>query len=157
MNKRLFAAVLSLSALAFAAELKPAQEEAQDKFNEETADSLKALNEKCGTKVTLKTDFENFKGDEWSGTSYPSYCTAVLDTLASMCADRPAYKKALGKKLTSVSCLFAGAKGPAKDENYNVTTTKNMSFEKGTFTFHMLKDLSNLSDNAKAVIEKALN
>lgn len=157
MKKLLVAAAVSLSALCLAADLKPAQEEAKDKFDTETADSLKALNEKCGTKVTLKSDFENFKGDEWSGTSYPSYCSAVLDGLASMCEDRPAYKKALSKKLTGVSCLFAGGKPQAKDEATNAATMKNMSFDKGVFTFHMLKDLANLGDNTKAVVEKALN
>lgn len=152
-------AVLGLSSLALAEEpeLKPAQEEAKAKFDEAMEDPLKNLNTKCGTKVTVKTDFQNFKADAWTGMSFPSWCTAVVDGLASMCADRPAYKKVLAKKLTSVSCLFAGVKPKEKKDGSNEFTLRNMSFDKGVFTLAMDKDQANLDDCVKITLEKALN
>ncbi len=159
MKKLAIAAALGLSTFAFADEpdLKPAQEEAKAKFDEAIEEPLKDMNAKCGTKVTVKTDYQNFKGDEWSGMAFYSWCNAVPEAIGSMCADRPAYKKALAKKLTSISCLFAGVKPKDKKDGSNDFTLRNMSFEKGAFIFYMSKDMANLNDNVKATIEKALN
>lgn len=157
-SKFAFAAVALLSMSAFAEEdLKPAQEEAKASFEEQIAEPLKAANEKCGTKLAVKTDFQNFKPEDWSGTSYSSYCEAAISGVTSLC-ERPAYKKAILKKVTSVSCLFAGVK-PAdkKDTSINGATQANISLEKGTLTYHMGKDHTNIEDNTKAVLEKALN
>ena len=160
MKNVFVAAVLSVSFVAFSAEpeLKPAQEEAKVKSDEALTDSLKALNEKCGTKIaTVKTDYENFKEADWSGTAFYSWCPTAIDAITAMCADRPAYKKALGKKLTGISCLFAGVKPKDKKDGSNEYTLRNMSFDKGVFTFRIEKDEANVADNAKATIEKALN
>lgn len=160
MKKLLAAVVISFASFTFAAEpeLKPAQEEAKDAFDKEVEASVKAMNEKCGTKVTLKTDFHNLDTAKWSGTSISSYCSAIPDTLASMCESRPAYKKAIGKKLTGVSCLFSGVKAKKEGDGTNEATLRNMSFEKGVFTYTMSPvDHANLGDNAKATMEKALN
>ncbi len=159
MNKLvLFAALFTLSAIAFAEEeLKPAQEEAKAKFDEAMEDPLKALNEKCGTTATMKTDFQNFKESEWANTSYPAFCKPVLSTIASMCESRPAYKKIIGKKLTQVQCIFAGVKPKEKKDGSNEYTLRNMSFEKGAFVFRMHKDQSNIDDNVRTTMEKSLN
>ncbi|MDP1827058.1 MAG: hypothetical protein Q8L48_27540 [Archangium sp.] len=160
MKNVFIAAVLSVSFVAFAGEpeLKPAQEEAKGKSDEALADPLKALNEKCGTKVaSVKTDYENFKEADWSGTAFYSWCPTAIEAITSMCADRPAYKKALGKKLTGISCLFAGVKPKDKKDGSNEYTLRNMSFEKGVFVFRIEKDEGNIADNAKATLEKALN
>lgn len=63
----------------------------------------------------------------------------------------------IGKKLTAVSCSFAGVKPAEKNDGSNGFTLRNMSFEKGTFTVHLHPDLANIGDNAKATFEKALN
>ena len=160
MKNVFVAAVLSMSCVAFAAEpeLKPAQEEAKGKSDEALEPALKALNEKCGTKVKdVKTDYENFKDADWSGTAFYSWCPTAIESISALCGERPAYKKAIGKKLTGVSCLFAGVKPKEKKDGSNEYTLRNMSFEKGVFTFHIEKDESNLADNAKATFEKALN
>lgn len=159
MKKLLFALTLSLSGLAFAAEpeLKPAQEEAKQAFDEGIEEMLKTVNERCGTKIVVKTDFQNFKTDEWAGRGTYSWCTEVLNVFSGMCNDRPAYKKAIAKKLTGVSCVFAGAKGAEKKDGTNDRTKRNMSFEKGVFTFNMFPDAVNIQDNAKEIVEKALN
>ncbi len=162
MKNVFVAAVLSMSCLAFAAEpepeLKPAQEEAKGKFDEALADPLKALNEKCGTRITtVKTDYENFKEADWPNTAFYTWCPSAIEAITSMCESRPAYKKVISKKLTGISCLFAGVKPKEKKDGSNEYTLRNMSFEKGVFIFHIEKDESNLSDNAKATFEKALN
>lgn len=160
MKNVFIAAVLSFSFAAFAAEpeLKPAQEEAKGKFDEAVADPLKALNEKCGTKITtVKTDYENFKEADWPNTAFYSWCPGAIEAITSMCEARPAYKKAIGKKLTGISCLFAGVKAKDKKDGTNDFTLRNMTFDKGVFTFHIAPDQSNLADNAKATFEKALN
>jgi hypothetical protein len=159
MKNVVIAALLCASSFAFAGEpeLKPAQEEAKGQGDEAVEAPLKAMNEKCGTKITVKTDYENFKGAEWEGVSFSSWCPAAIDAIAGMCADRPAYKKAIAKKLTGISCLFNGVKPKDKKDGSNDFTLRNMSFEKGVFTFRIHKDEANLGDNAKAVLEKAFN
>ena len=149
--------VASVPALAFAVDLKPAQEEAKAKFDEAMEAPLKALNEKCGTKVTMKSDYENYKESEWSGSSYYSWCDGAVEAIATMCESRPAYKKVLSKKLTGFQCLFAGVKPKEKKDGSNEFTLRNMSFSNGTFVFHISKDNANISDNAKTTMEKALN
>ena len=160
MKNVFIAAVLSVSCVSFAAEpeLKPAQEEAKGKFDEAIEEPLKALNEKCGTKITtVKSDYENFKEADWSGTAFYSWCPSAIEAITSMCEARPAYKKAIGKKLTGLSCLFAGVKPKEKKDGSSDFTLRNMSFTNGVFTFHIHKDSSNVSDSAKATMEKALN
>lgn len=160
MKKLLFAAVFSFAAVCLAAEpeLKPNQEEAKGKFDEAIEAPLKELNDKCGTKIkAVKTDYENWKEDDWSGRAHYSWCPDAVSAIASMCEARPAYKKAIAKKLTGVSCLFAGVKPKDKKDGSNDFTLRNMSFEKGTFTFHLHPDTANIGDNAKATMEKALN
>jgi hypothetical protein len=156
--KKLFVALCCFSSLAFAEDLKPAQEEAKEKFQNETEEALKAMNDKCGTKIVVTTDFNNFKEEAWAGTSYSSYCAGPIGAIGAMCEARPAYKKILAKKLTGVACIFAGVKPAEKKDGSNEATLRNMSFSKGVFTFHLGKDIgANLEENTKATIEKALN
>lgn len=159
MKNTFLAAALCVSGLAFAAEpeLKPAQEEAKVKADEAMEEPLKALNETCGTKVVVKTDYENFKEADWSGTGFYGWCPDAVETITAMCKERPAYKKALAKKLTGISCLFAGVKPAEKKDGSNDFTLRNMSFEKGVFVFRIHKNEANLADNTRATIEKALN
>ena len=159
MKNIFFAACVCVSGLAFAAEaeLKPAQEEAKAKADEAMEDPLKALNEACGTKVAVKTDYENFKEADWSGAGFYSWCPGAVDTITTMCKERPAYKKALSKKLTGIACLFAGVKPAEKKDGSNEFTLRNMTFEKGVFTFRIHKNSANITDNTRATIEKALN
>ena len=160
MKNVFVAAVLSMSCVAYSAEpeLKPAQEEAKGKSDEALEPALKALNEKCGTKIKeVKTDYENFKEEAWAGSGFYGWCPDAISAIAAMCDERPAYKKAIGKKLTGISCLFAGVKPKEKKDGSNDYTLRNMSFEKGVFTFHIEKDNSNIADCAKATFVKALN
>jgi hypothetical protein len=160
MKNVFIAALLSVSCVAFAGEpeLKPAQEEAKGQSDEALVEPLKALNEKCGTKIAaVKTDYENFKEADWSGVAYYSWCPSAIEAISAMCAERPAYKKALSKKLTGVSCLFAGVKPKEKKDGTNDFTLRNMTFDKGVFTFRIATDQSNVADNVKATVEKALN
>ncbi|NOJ79727.1 hypothetical protein [Myxococcus xanthus] len=158
MNSKLvFAAVALLSTSAFAEEdLKPAQEEAKASFEEKISEALAAANEKCGTKLTVKTDFQNFKPEAWANSSYGSYCEAAINGVTSMC-ERPAYKKAIAKKVTGVSCLFGGVKPPEKKDGTNDATLRNLSLDKGTLTYRMSVDHTNIEDNTTATLEKALN
>lgn len=155
----LAAAVLcSFSAFADDDDLKPAQEEAKEAFESELGDNVKSTNEKCGTKFTTPTvDWKNYSKEAIGNISISSYCSAaLLDTLTSLC-DRAAYKKVIVKKVTSLKCNLAGGKAPAKDENYNAHTQAHMKLDKGVFSYTFHKDHSNLTDNGKAVLEKAFN
>jgi hypothetical protein len=147
------------SALTFAQELKPAQEEAKGQFETRIASSLKSMNEKCGTAVQIKTDFENFQADDWKGTSFGAYCAAVTDAMAQTCASRPAYKKGLAKRLTGVSCLFGGVQKAEPKDSANAKTLRNMSFENGVFVYRMSKSISggNIAGNTQTVLAKTLN
>lgn len=165
LTAALFLTTSLTSALAAEPELTPAQEEWKAKDDEANEPALKALNEKCGGKVTLKTDYQNLKNmKDWTDNSYNPYgfCANYLNAVASMCETRPAYKKALGKKLSTVSCTFAGAKAKTKEEekgSSNDFAQKHITFKGGSFSviLNPLGGFTNIDDNVKAVIEKALN
>ncbi|MBL8922695.1 MAG: hypothetical protein JNJ54_27855 [Myxococcaceae bacterium] len=158
--KRFTLAALTLSAfVAFADDdLKPAQEEAKEAFENELEAPMKALNEKCGTRlVAPAVDWKNYSKDAIGNISWSSYCTsALIDPLTALC-DRPAYKKAIAKKVTSLKCNLAGGQPPAKGQGYNEHTQAHIKLEKGVFSYTLHKDHSNLTDNGKAVLEKAFN
>ncbi len=142
---------------AHAEALSPAQEEAKADFDERTEDALALLNESCGAKVTIKSDFQNFKPDDWArGIKPPALCNLVLAAASSMCKQRPVYKKALGKQLTSVGCVFAGVQPKQKKDVTNTFTLRNLSFTNGALTLRMHTDVVNVGDNTKATVEKAL-
>jgi hypothetical protein len=154
--RTLLSLVVLASSVAVAQDLKPFQEEAKEKFEKAIAKPLKAMNDKCGTAVLVKSDFENFNKELWKGKSYPSWCEGALDGILSLCSTRPAFQKALSKKLTAVSCVFAGGIAKAKDEVAADYVAKQMKFEGGVFTFMMHPDMNNLKVNAEKVVEKAL-
>jgi hypothetical protein len=149
---------LMLALPAFAEpELKPFQEEAKAAFDEASEQPLKDANAACGTTISLKSEYENFKAEPWQGMAHYSWCVPVLEAIKAMCESRPAYKKALAKKLKSVACVFSGVKPAEKSDGSNEGTLRNMSMAKGVFTFNMSPQSANVSDNAKATLEKALN
>jgi hypothetical protein len=160
MTRFLLTAALLTSFAVFAQDddLKPAQEEAKEKFEKEMEDELAKMNEKCGTKVaTPKVDWKNFTADAFKGLSLSGYAQAALiDSLSSLC-DKPAYKKVITKKVTGLQFNLAGGKPAEKKQNYNEHTQSLIKFEKGVLSFTMHKDATNLSDNAKIVLEKAFN
>ncbi|MBS1153837.1 MAG: hypothetical protein H6Q89_5535, partial [Myxococcaceae bacterium] len=65
--------------------------------------------------------------------------------------------KVISKKLTGISCLFAGVKPKDKKDGSSDFTLRNMTFEKGVFVFRIHPDEANVADSAKATLEKALN
>lgn len=154
--------VLTAAALfAFAAfaddDLKPAQEEAKESFEKDIEDNLKAANEKCGTKLAMTVDWKNYSAEAVGKISLSSFCSAaLLDTLTALC-ERPAYKKVVAKKVTSLRCNLTGAKPATKEQNYNTHTQAHITLDKGVFSYTPHKDHSNLTDNGKAVLEKAFN
>ncbi|MBK8010021.1 MAG: hypothetical protein IPK13_01620 [Deltaproteobacteria bacterium] len=151
-------ASLSLAATASAApELKPFQEEAKAKFDESMEEPLKAANKACGITLTVASEYEKFDAETWKGRWHYGWCVPVLEEIEKMCASRPAYKKALAKKLKSVRCLFSGVEARDKKDSSTVWTRKNMSVKDGTFIFHMDKEQANLNVAAKEALEAALN
>ena len=139
-------------------DLKPAQEEAKAAFEKDIADNLKAANEKCGINLAMPTvDWKNYSKEAVSNMSLSGYCGgAIIDSLGAMCA-RPAYKKAIAKKVTSLKCNIVGGRAPEKGENYNVHTQAHIKLEKGVLSYTLQKGHTNLTDNGKAVLEKAFN
>jgi len=156
MKKLPFVAALLCAAFAFAGGLKPAQEEAKAKMETETAEALKEMNDKCGTKAAVKSDFENFNATEWKGHSFSSYCADVMSQLGQMC-ERPAYKNVLSKQFHSVSCLFGNAK--PKSAQAAEATVMAMSYANGTFTYRLTPEgaSTNITEAVTQVMEKALN
>ncbi|MCB9652890.1 MAG: hypothetical protein H6729_02010 [Deltaproteobacteria bacterium] len=130
-------------------ELKPSQEEAKADFDEEMAPVLKNANEKCGTKIVLKSDYSHFVKANWAGYAHYSYCKPVLDAIASLC-ERPAYKKVMAKKINTVSCVFAGDKPPKK-------IAEALKIEGGTITFILDKTLGSSASSISPFIEEALD
>ncbi len=158
MNRFTLAFAVCFVPLTAHAELSPAQQEAQNTFDEETKDALDALKGTCGVQVKLTSDFENFNSETWvRGIQPEALCKLVLQTTESMCKERPVYKKALAKRLTTVSCLFAGVKPKQKKDGTSDFTLRNMSFAKGTLTLRMHGDHVNVEDVTKTTIEKGLN
>ena len=131
--------------------LKPFQKEAEKNFNAELAERIEETNKKCGAKIAVKSNFDALKAEDWEGNSISSRCDAILYAIQQVC-DKEAYKEEVVKRIKEVQCLFGG-----KDGDDNAKTMANMSVSKNAFVFKMHKNNVNLSDNAQAVLEKALN
>ncbi len=112
---------------------------------------VEAINKSCGVKIPVKADFAGLKAEEWEGQSIYSRCEAILYAIDQVC-QKDAYKEELVKRIKEVHCLFGG-----KDGDDNAKTKANMSVTKTAFVYKMHASNVNLSDNAKEVIEKALN
>ena len=155
MKSRVMLLVAGLSLCSFtalaAAKLKPFQKEAQKKFDEEVAAPLAAANTACGSKLTVKTNFDAYKEDEWSGQSISARCESVLNAVAAVCA-KEAYKEELVANIKEVQCLFGGKPG-----DNNEKTKVNMSVTGKAFVFKMHATNVNLQELAQQVIEKKLN
>jgi hypothetical protein len=135
----------------FAAGLKPFQKEAQTFFETKVTDYREDAEKTCGTKFNLKTNFEAFKAEEWTNTASYDWCAQVFTAIKQLC-EKDAYKDELVKNIKEVRCLFGG-----KDGSDNAKTQANMSVGGKAFTHKMHPTSSNIGDNARAVIEKALN
>ncbi len=144
-----FTAVLFATTLACA--LKPFQKEASDKFDAEVKASHDDAEKACGTKFAIKTNFDEFKQEDWAGNSVSSRCVEMFSTLGRECG-KPAYKGEVVKRISEVQCLFGGKSG-----NNNEGTKANISVTGKAFVFKMHPDNVNLSDNTQTVLEKALN
>ena len=158
MKLYLVASVMTIAATAFAEDLTPAQEEAKALFDEKTSEAVEQLNESCGTKATVSCDFTYFKPDVWArGTQPYDQCELVLQTIDRMCKDRPAYKKALGKSLATVRCVFTGVKPKQKKDGSADHVLRNMSFAHGVFTLRMTPELTNVEEGTQKTVERSLN
>jgi hypothetical protein len=157
MKRVVFAALFSTSVLAAEPALKPAQEEGKAKAEARLEKPLQTLNEKCGTSVAVKTDYENFDGALWKTKAHFAWCPEVVSALAAMCADRPAYKKALSSNFKAISCLFSGVVAREPKEGNAQFALRNMSFENGVLTFHLHPEQANIGESTRKVVEKGLN
>ena len=141
------ASLALLGGVAVAAELKPFQTEAKEKFDTEIEAPLKAANAACGVTFTVKTNFEAYKEADWSGNSVSSRCQAVIESVTALC-ERKAYKAAVAKKIKEIHCMFGGKDGE---------TPQNMSVTGSAMVYKMHPNNSNLSDHAKKTLEDAIN
>ena len=160
MKNVLVACAVLFSFQAFADDdLKPAQEEAKEAFEKDLDKDLKAVNEKCGTKVGITVDWKNYDAAaiKKANINFPSFCReALIDPVSKMC-DRAAYKKSIAKQLTALKCNVTGGTAKTKEQKSSEYTQSHMKFEKGVFSYTLQFDHSNLSDNGKAVLEKSFN
>ncbi|MCE9672610.1 hypothetical protein LY474_32860 [Myxococcus stipitatus] len=122
----MFAAVALLWTPAFTEEeLNPAQAEAKASFEEESSEAVDAANEKCGTKLAIKSDFQSLRLEAWPNTRSGSSCAATIHAVTSTC--QPSAWKAIAKKVSGASCLFGGTKPPAKKDGTNDATLRSVS------------------------------
>jgi hypothetical protein len=108
-------AVLAWAGVALA-DLSPRQREFADRedgyFNQELA----TTNEKCGTKITAKIDWESFKEeidkslDGQHGTKYNfnSYCGKPLGEIWTLCEQDEKTKASIKKRIKSYTCKYGG-------------------------------------------------
>ncbi|MEO6954321.1 MAG: hypothetical protein ABI321_21155 [Polyangia bacterium] len=105
-------APVALASVAYAADLKPAQEEAKTKFDVMAKSMTTEINAACGTKFdTIKTDFENYDASHFTRQAPGTVCSELTYDLKEICKSAP-YKKALQSKIKTVSCMMKASSGP---------------------------------------------
>lgn len=109
------------------------------------ADELKYTNEKCGTKMKAKIDWETFAGTEAFEGKYSvsGYCEPALTNLRYQCEKDEAGKAAVAT-VKEVVCSYA-----PRDK-------RNISLKKGKLTFGTEFDAANADDFVKAYILEEL-
>jgi hypothetical protein len=108
------AAVLVSAGVAFA-DMSLRQKEFAKKQDEYFKKEADLANEKCGTKIAAKIDWQSFKaeidksldGKHESSYSFSGYCDSPMGTMFSMC-DSEDGKAAIKKRIKSYTCKFGG-------------------------------------------------
>ena len=102
----LVAASLSFAAVAFAADLKPGQEEAKNKFDSTMKPLVTELNAQCGTTLDgVRSDFESYDKAGFVQMPPAQKCTTLTYAVKTTCQSAP-YKKAFAKKVKTIACLM---------------------------------------------------
>lgn len=96
-------AVLTTFGVANAQSLKMRQLMADQE--KQLVDSVKHLNDTCGTNIAVKFDWAGAPQDQLQSTSASSFCSAGLDGVRRVC-NTPEGKDAVKQKVTSVTCGF---------------------------------------------------
>ncbi|MEO7243192.1 MAG: hypothetical protein ABIW85_09805 [Variovorax sp.] len=117
---------LLFATAAFAADLKPVQEEARAYFDSQAPELASDVNTECGTKYpTIETDFENFEKATVPGVP-GTLCSTMTWAVKEACKSAP-YKKAVAAKVNGLACLVGAPPAGAKPLDLN----------KGTLTYYM--------------------
>jgi hypothetical protein len=132
--------LIACASLAYAADLKPFQEEAKTKFEKQATGLLSDVNAACGTKIAkIDSDFENFDAKNFSRSQPGSVCSSMTYAIKEACKSEP-YKKAFAKKVTGLSCLTAPG--------------TLMEMKGATLVNHMNQDKSPSTADLKAMLDK---
>jgi hypothetical protein len=137
----------SAEAAAAAKELSPSQKKAQAKFNDELKALGAKLDESCGSKIEIQTDFATFKEADWSSQSLSSRGNEVLNGIVRVSRDAD-YKPELVKRLTGVRFTFDGQPGSLLD---------NMKLSDGLLTCTLHKTHNNIAELTFKVVKQALD
>ena len=132
--KTLVIAVLFVSSFAFAADLKPSQEEEKTAFDKQWKSILDEVNTACGTKFdAVKTDFENWDKKNFVRARAGTACSTLSYALKEICKSAP-FKKAVESKVKELSCAFTGATTDKKNSK------ANFELKGGVLTLHLDQD-----------------
>jgi hypothetical protein len=134
-SRPLFILFVALSTTALAQDLKPFQEEAKGKFDNQLNKIVKEdVNGACGTAFEgVKTDFQNFKKEDFPRSTAGTLCTTLTYAMGEVCKV-PAYKKVMAAKLKGLSCLMGGNATDPKDVKARIYV------KDGVFTYKMNAD-----------------
>jgi hypothetical protein len=144
------AAVLVSAGVAFA-DMTLRQKEFAKKQDESFKKEVDLANEKCGTKIEGKIDWESFKGEidksldgkHERSYSFSSYCDAPVGAMFSMCDSEDA-KAAIKKRIKSYTCKFGG-----KDK-------RKIELKGSSLTMWVDWEAANYDDYAKEYLGKQL-
>lgn len=136
---------LIAASVAYAADLKPFQEEAKEKFDSQATSFITEINTACGTKFgPIKSDFENFDPKNFASKQAGTACSETAYNMGELCKVA-AYKKAVVAKIKGIACLTKPSKGPAID------------FPGGVLTQHMNQDKSTAGGDGINLIKAFLD
>jgi hypothetical protein len=132
------AAVLVSAGVAFA-DMSLRQKEFAKKQDEYFKKETDPTNEKCGTKIAAKIDWQSFKpeidkqldGKDGHNYSFYGYCSSPMGVMFSMCEDADA-KAAITKRIKSYTCKFGG-KGKRKIELKGSSLTMWVDWEASNY------------------------
>lgn len=117
--------LLFFASIASAADLKPGQEEAKARFDDQATGLVADVNSACGTKYAkIDSNFEHF--DKTKFTAVPGTACSFLTYGLTETCKTPAYKKALLSKIQGIACVFSPGPGG-----------KPLDLKQGTLTYYM--------------------
>jgi hypothetical protein len=119
------------------------------------AESLKAMNEACGSSATVAVDWNSIPDELLKKYSIASYCGAPFESLQRLCGESAEAKKAIQAQVKEVSCRFGDAlKLEVQAGRVSWTTSKDAANQEEFATKYFTENLESSRGQGEKLAER---